>query len=128
MEQARSHRPRAPRGSRRWALVTLAVAAVGLVPIGRFARSAFGRAGQDAITVSGCVERDAATRTPVYKLVARTGGGTAVYRLTSGADVDLASALGHTVEVTGTVSGGDRPREERVITVQKLRSISDRCS
>lgn len=83
----------------------------------------------ESITVSGCLERDAAARTAVYKLIARSGGSIQQYRLTATGGIDLGAELGHTIEVTGTLSrresGG---REEASIAVRQLKKISDTCS
>lgn len=81
------------------------------------------------ITVTGCLERDAAARTAIYKLIARSGGSTQQYRLTPTGSIDLAAELGHTIEVTGTLTrvqaGG---REDASISVRQLKKISDACS
>jgi hypothetical protein len=79
------------------------------------------------VTVRGCVEQDAASRTPVYKLIA--GGD--IYRLEAPASVNVAAELGHTVDATGAVTKRDagRPgRQELVLSVKQLRTVSDRCS
>ena len=77
-------------------------------------------------TVRGCVERDAASRAPVYKLVAQGE----VFHLEPAGKVDLAGALGHTVEATGTVTKRvtGRNREENVMAVRAIKSISPNCS
>lgn len=83
----------------------------------------------ESITVSGCLERDAAARTPVYKLIARSGGSMQQYRLTATGNIDLAAELGHTIEVTGTLTrreGGGR--EDVSIAVRQMKKISDTCS
>jgi hypothetical protein len=82
--------------------------------------------GED-VTVRGCVEQDAASRTPVYKLIS----GDQIYRLEAPSSVNVAAELGHTVEATGTVSRRDsgRPgRQDLVLSVKQLKMISDRCS
>ena len=76
---------------------------------------------QDAITVSGCVERDAAARTTVYKLVTKAANGSQIYRLSGG---DVAPHLGHTIEVTGAVTKGDR---DQSIAVKTIKMVSDHC-
>jgi hypothetical protein len=78
------------------------------------------------VTVRGCVEQDAAARSPLYKLV--TPG--LIYRLEAGASIDLRATLGHTVDATGTVEKRDsgRPgREDTVLTVKAVKSIADHC-
>jgi hypothetical protein len=79
------------------------------------------------VTVRGCVEQDAASRAPVYKLIA----GDQIYRLEAPPSVNVAAELGHTVDATGAVTRKDsgRPgRQELVMSVKQLRTISDRCS
>lgn len=82
--------------------------------------------GDREVTVRGCVERDAAARAAVYKLVAEDR----IYRLEPAGKVDIAGALGHTVEATGTVVSRDTPRgrPESVLRVTSLRSVSNSCS
>jgi hypothetical protein len=107
--------------------MTLHIAVVGLV----VALGAGIQAGSDVaqsdreVTVRGCVERDAAARAPIYKLVTADR----IYRLEPAGKVDLAGALGHTVDATGTVSTRDTPRgrPESVLLVTGLKSVSDRC-
>lgn len=87
------------------------------------------RAQGETITVSGCLERDAAARVAVYKLIARSGGAIQQYRLTAPGSIDLAAELGHTIEVTGTLTrreGGGR--EDAAIAVRQMKKISDTCS
>ena len=78
------------------------------------------------VTVRGCVERDAAARAAIYKLVT----GDRIYRLEPAGNVDLAGALGHTVDATGTVSTRDTPRgrPESVLVVSGLKTVSNTCS
>jgi hypothetical protein len=82
--------------------------------------------GDREVTVRGCVERDAAARAAIYKLVT----GDRIYRLEPVGKVDLAGALGHTVDATGTVSTRDTPRgrPESVLAITGLRSVSNTCS
>jgi hypothetical protein len=83
---------------------------------------------QDAdVTVRGCVEQDAASRTPVYKLIASGQ----IYRIEAPPAINVAAELGHTVEATGSVSrrdSGRAGRQESVLTVKQLKSIADHCS
>jgi len=79
------------------------------------------------VTVRGCVEQDAAARTPVYKLIAADQ----IYRLESPASINLAAELGHTVDATGTVTRRDSPRPGRqdvVLSVKQLKTVADKCS
>jgi hypothetical protein len=100
------------------ALVVLIVA--GLQPGSTLAQ------GDREVTVRGCVERDAAARTPVYKLVTSER----IYRLAPAGKVDLAGAIGHTVDATGTVAMREttRGRDEAVLSVTALKSVANRCS
>ena len=86
-------------------------------------------AGQRTVTLTGCLERDAASRTPIFKLVTRTASGSVLYRLTASAGIDFAAEIGHTMEMTGSLvdKDPDRPRDEAVLTVRSMRRISDRC-
>src|SRR5262245_50494606 len=78
------------------------------------------------VTVRGCVERDAAARAAIYKLIT----GDRIYRLEPAGNVDLAGALGHTVDATGTVSTRDTPRgrPESILSVTGVKSVSNSCS
>ena len=83
---------------------------------------------RQAVTVSGCLEQDAATRTATYKLVAKKDGATEIYRLTAPPTVDLASELGHVVEIAGNVSKVNRSgREELELAVRTMKRVADRC-
>ena len=79
------------------------------------------------VTVRGCVEQDAAARTPVYKLIAADQ----IYRLEAGGSVNIGAELGHTVDATGAVSRRDSSRpghQDIVLSVKQLKMISDKCS
>lgn len=79
------------------------------------------------VTVRGCVERDAASRAPVYKLIADGQ----IYLLEATANVNVAAELGHTVDATGSVSrrdSGRAGRQDVVLTVKQLKMVSDHCS
>jgi hypothetical protein len=78
------------------------------------------------VTVRGCLERDAASRAPIYKLVASGR----IFHLEAAGNVDLAGNVGHTVEATGAVSTREtaRGREETVLAVRSIRSLSPTCS
>ena len=86
-------------------------------------------AGQRAVTLTGCLERDAASRAPVFKLVTKTASGSVIYRLTASAGIDFAAEVGHVMEMTGSVVDKDpeRPRDEAVLTVRSMRRVADRC-
>ena len=79
------------------------------------------------VTVRGCVEQDAASRTPVYKLISAGD----IYRLEPTGSVNVAAELGHTIDATGAVTKRDsgRPgRQELVLTVKQLKTVSNSCS
>ena len=82
-----------------------------------------------ATTVTGCVERDAASRMPIFKLmVPLPDGGTRIYQLNAPASIDLAAAVGKTAAVTGTVSVEKRAgRDVHVLAVTALKVVADRC-
>jgi hypothetical protein len=79
------------------------------------------------LSVRGCIERDAASRTPIYKLA--ESPGSRVFRLTAAKDIDVPSHVGQTVDVTGTVadSGGRQTREPELV-VKKLTVVRDSCT
>jgi hypothetical protein len=108
--------------------MTLHIAVAGLVLALGAGIQAGSSVAQDnrEVTVRGCVERDAAARSAVYKLVA----GDRLYRLQPAGKVDLAGALGHTVDATGTVSTRDTPRgrPESVLAVTALKTVANSCS
>jgi hypothetical protein len=83
---------------------------------------------QGDVTVRGCVERDAAASTPIFKLV--TPAPVKIYRLTAPKDIDVAAHAGHTVDVTGAVSAdppGRSSSREPELVVKKLVMVSDKC-
>ena len=83
---------------------------------------------RQAVTVSGCLEQDAATRTATYKLVVRKDGATDIYRLTAPPTVDLSAELGRVVEIAGNVSKVNRAgREELELAVRTLKRVADKC-
>jgi hypothetical protein len=82
------------------------------------------------VTVRGCVERDAAASTPIYKLVTPPPA-LKIYRLTAPKEIDVAAHVGHTVDITGTVSAeppGRSSSREAELTVKKLTMVRDACS
>ena len=81
----------------------------------------------DDITVRGCIERDAASRAPIYKLA--ESPGSRVFRLTASKDVDVPSHVGQTVDATGTIAdpGGRQTREPELV-VKTLSVVRDSCS
>ena len=54
-----------------------------------------------------------------------------IYRLTAPKDIDVAAHVGHTVDITGTVSAeppGRSSSREAELTVKKLTMVRDACS
>jgi hypothetical protein len=79
------------------------------------------------VTVRGCVERDAASRSPLFKLL-EDAPGTRIFRLTFPKDIDVPSQVGHTVDVTGTVGAGGAQSHDPDLAVKKLTSVRDSCA
>jgi len=84
-------------------------------------------ASQSVHTV-GCLERDAAARSAIYRLVAKIEGGTRSYRLTTTGSLDLGPYVGKSVDVEGTATkktvGG---RDEWELAVQSFKVASEHC-
>ena len=80
-------------------------------------------------TVTGCVERDAASKTPIFKLIVpQPDGGSRIYHLNAPACVDLPAVVGKTAAVTGTVTVEKRAgREIHVLAITTLKVVADRC-
>jgi len=81
------------------------------------------------VTVRGCVERDAAASTPIYKLVT-PAPAVKIYRLSAPKDIDIAAHVGHTVDITGTVSAdppGRSSSRESELVVKKLAMVNSSC-
>jgi len=81
------------------------------------------------VTVRGCVERDAAASTPIYKLVT-PAPAVKIYRLSAPKDIDIAAHVGHTVDITGTVSAdppGRSSSRESELVVKKLVMVNSSC-
>jgi hypothetical protein len=102
---------------------------IGALAVSMFVGRSVLAGGQRAITISGCLERDAAARAPVFKLITKTASGTTIYQLSAAGPIDFAAEVGHVVEVTGSVTERDprRPQDEAVLTVKSMRKIADRC-
>jgi len=110
----------------RWAPAAIACAAVttAWIVIGQ---SGVRSQGAD-VTVRGCVERDAAASTPIFKLV--TPPPEKIYRLSAPKEIDIAAHVGHTVDVTGTVSAdppGRSSSRESELVVKKLAMVNSSC-
>ena len=84
---------------------------------------------EPALTVTGCVERDAAASTPIYKLVVpRPNESSVIYQLNAPGNAAVPNAVGKTAQVTGTVSIEKRAgREIRVLAVSRFEVVADRC-
>ena len=85
---------------------------------------------QENVTVTGCLEQDAAARVTAYKLIARANSGMQIYRLTAPSSIDLGAELGRSVEVSGTLTkrATDRGgREELELAVRAIKRVADRC-
>ncbi len=81
--------------------------------------------GGSQIVVTGCVEKDAASSTPVFKLVV-PAPNSKIYRLNAPKEIDVASHVGHTVDVSGSVADRQGSREPE-LTVSKLTMVRDSC-
>lgn len=85
-----------------------------------------------SVTLTGCVERDAAASTPIYKLIvpqAPPNDATPViYHLNAPGNAAVPAAVGKTAQVTGSVTVEKRSgREVRILTVAKFDVVADRC-
>lgn len=81
-----------------------------------------------SIRAIGCLERDAAARSPVYKLVAKIESGTRSYRLTTSGSIDLAPYVGKSVDVEGTATKKTvNGRDDWELAVQSFKVASDHC-
>jgi len=78
------------------------------------------------ITVTGCVEKDAAASTPIFKLIVPPPNSK-VYWLSAPREIDVPSHVGHTVEVTGVATERQGSRQSE-IAVSKLTMVRDNCS
>lgn len=88
-----------------------------------------GEAQTASVTMTGCVERDAAARVPLFKLVVtQPDGGSRLYQLNAPANVDLPAAVGKIAEATGTVAIEKRGgRDVHVLTVRAFKIVAARC-
>jgi len=92
---------------------------------------AFAAAAGEDVTVRGCIERDAAASTVIYKLIVPPPTVPRIYRLTAPKDLDLSIHVGSTVEVTGSVDApapGRGARQEPSLTITKLTVIQKSCA
>ena len=106
------------------------LAAVAFVVLSGAAVSADSPAVQEKpVTVTGCIERDAAASTPIYKVVVPLpDGGSVIYQLNAPGNAAVTSAVGKTAQVTGSVTIEKRAgREIKVLTVTKFDVVADGC-
>lgn len=114
----------APEGHRRRIVLGLVLSVV----VSASAMVAGAPDARQAIVVRGCVERDAAASAIVYTLVTGATSGVKVYRLRPSGSIELAPHVGHTVEVTGTVSEPvGRGRQDPELVVQRLTMVAPNC-
>jgi hypothetical protein len=105
-------------------LVTAAIAAaVALVAAPRVGLAA--AQGGSQITVTGCIEKDAASSVPIYKLVVPPPNSK-IYRLNAPKEIDVAAHVGHTVDVTGVATEREGSRIAE-LTVTRLTMVRDSC-
>jgi hypothetical protein len=81
------------------------------------------------VTVTGCVERDAAATIPIFKLIVPLPDDRSrIYQLNAPAAVKVAAVVGKTAEVTGTVTIEKRAgRDIQVLHVKTLKVVADTC-
>ena len=81
------------------------------------------------VTVTGCIERDAAASTPIFKVVVpQPDGGSVIYQLNAPGNNAVSAAVGKTAQVTGNVTIEKRAgREIKVLTVTKFDVVADGC-
>ena len=81
------------------------------------------------VTVTGCVERDAAASTPIYKLIVPQQDSTSViYQLNAPETAAVAAAVGKTAQVSGVVTIEKRAgREIKVLAVKSFEVVAERC-
>lgn len=106
-------------------LQTMAIVAVSGVAL-----SASKAVWQDkTITVTGCIEKDAATSTPIYKVIVTQPDGTsAIYQLNAPGNATVTNSAGKTAKVDGTLTIEKRAgREVKVITVKTFEVVADGC-
>lgn len=81
------------------------------------------------VSVTGCIERDAAASTAIYKvIVTQPDGGSLIYQLNAPGSSAVPAAVGKTALVTGAVTIEKRAgREIKVITVKTFEVVADGC-
>jgi hypothetical protein len=81
------------------------------------------------LKVTGCVERDAASRTPAFKLVVvHPESRTKVYVLRAPKEIDVGGAVGKLAAVTGDVVREHAAgREIEILNVKALEVVNNEC-
>ena len=82
-----------------------------------------------SVLVTGCIERDAAATTTIYKLIeSRPKAPATIYQLNAPDPSVVAAAVGKMAKVTGVVSLERRAgRDVRVLTIKAFEVVADRC-
>ena len=84
---------------------------------------------EQSVTVTGCIERDAAAAAAIYKVVvAQPDGSSVIYQLNAPGSSAVPAAVGKTAQVSGGVSVEKRAgREIKVLTVKTFEVVADGC-
>jgi hypothetical protein len=84
---------------------------------------------EQAITVTGCVEKDAAASTAIYKIVvSQPDGGSVIYQLNAPGSSAVPAAVGKTAQVSGAMAIEKRAgRDIKVITVKTFEVVAEGC-
>jgi len=101
-----------------------------LVAISGAALSARRAVFQDnSVTVTGCIERDAASSTAIYKVIVSQPDGTSlIYQLNAPGNASVPAAAGKTAQVTGSLTTEKRAgRDVRVIAVKAIEVVAEGC-
>jgi hypothetical protein len=104
-------------------------AAIVFALMGSVAAAASPAARDQLVTVTGCVERDAATSVPIYTLVVpQPEGGSTIYQLNAPGNTAVPSAVGKMARVSGVPTSEKRAgREIRVISVKTIDVVAETC-
>lgn len=81
------------------------------------------------VTVTGCIEKDAAATTPIYKvIVPQSGGKSDIYQLNAPGNAAVPAAVGKTAQVGGSLTTEKRAgREVKVIAVKSFEVVAQGC-
>lgn len=109
---------------RRRVLIGLVGLAAGLAfwrPLSLLAR-------QQTAKLTGCVERDAASSTEAYKLIADVEGRPRIYQLRAPKEIDLRAAVGKLAAISGVLTRERAAgRDVDVMSIKTLDIVSDKC-